>query len=393
MRAGDCALRATRIGGEIAANRVVPERATTSRQRRQDHEAKAARESRRRHDVLLFRDRAHGTRPAPPRRMTLRARSCAAALVIAGVALYTQPAHADAAGAESMARASCTVTLGPSPNGVTLPANAPALLVVDQTNDPTFDPIIKQAELVNGTARTGLSVVTDSHGLWTLALPEPSLSAGKYSVEIATSCPQYSEELNVVSAVTLTAPVALPTSVGTLSHVPSDPPTGLDTIRFEPTPGMRAFMPAAQLSIYANDAKSTASGFGNSTAPMEFQVTVGSACVENGALHREKRIVKVRLEGAIAGVADSPASASIDVPVDCGAIKWTSGLGFDANGGATPTPTNGTTPTTASSSDSGCSASPVSHGGGASLLSFALGGLGLVALRRRRPRRTLVEDR
>lgn len=323
--------------------------------------------------------------------MTLRARSCAAALVTVGLALYTESAHADSAGAP--APPTCSVALAPGQAGVTLPANAPGLLVVDQSGGhaPTL-----QATLVNGATRTELTAATDTHGLWTLALPTPAAAPGTYSVEVTSSCASLEDKQLTVS-LTLTVPVSLPTSVGTLVHVPSNPPTGVDKVRFDPTPSMRAFLPAAQLDLLVDGKKAGKSIFPNATSPIELNVNTGDVCIENGALHREKRVVKITFEGAIAGVAESPAPASIDVPVDCGAIAWTSGLDLDGDGNGTGTGTgntrtpagsNGTTYSSAPSSDSGgCSASPIAtHGGALGYAAFAIGGLGLVAMRRRRRR-------
>lgn len=314
--------------------------------------------------------------------MTLRARSCAAALVTVGIALYTESAHADAA-AGARAAPTCSVALAAFPAaGVTLPANAPALLVVDRSegNSPSL-----QASLVQGAMRTQLAATTDAHGLWTL--PIAGASAGAYSVEIATSCETLSDEQSSVTQLTLTDPVAFPTSVGTLALVPRTPPTGVDTVRLQPTDSMRAFMPATQLEVVVAGATTAKSTFVNATAPIELAVHTGEACVENGALHREKRTVKVSVAAAIAGLAESPAPASLDVEIDCGAIEWTSGLDLD---GDAKTPGRATETTTSSSSASsndagGCSASPVGTRGSGLGLGALLGvGLGLVALRRRR---------
>ena len=317
--------------------------------------------------------------------MTFRARSCAAALVFVGLALYTESAHADAA-AGARAAPQCTVSVGPaSQTGVKLPANTPALLVVEQGWDASKPTLA--ASFIDGSTRTDLAGTTDSHGLWTLPLPTQTL--GTYEVETTTSCPEMPNPLTYKTALTLTAPVDFPTSVGALVAVPSaGPPTGVDKIRFEPTENMRAFLPAAQLQLLVDGAKSDYSTFSTATPPLELTVNTGAACIENGALHREKRTVKVTLEGAIAGVADSPASASVDIEVDCGAIKWTSGLDLDENGNPKPrtstTPSTSSQPVSSSSSDSGCSASPVGTRGETSgLLAFAIGALGFVAVRRR----------
>jgi hypothetical protein len=316
--------------------------------------------------------------------MTLRIRSCAAALLVtAGLALYTESAHADAAAGAPMSQ-QCTVALAPGSAGITLPSNAPALLAVERLYGATAPTI--EAALVSGETRTDLAAAKDSHGLLALALPSSSSAPGSYSVEVVTSCAEVPEEQKLVTPLTLTAPVAFPTSVGSLVHVPTNPPSGVDKVRLEPTEGMIAFLPAAQLDLVVGGVKSGSLTFVSAKSAIELQINTGDACVENGALHRDERIVKVTLEGAIAGVADAPASASIDVPVDCGAIKWTSSPDLDEDGKPPTQSTTGTTPAVQSSSDSGgCSASPVrANGAGPDLLAFVIGGLSLGAMRRRR---------
>ena len=294
---------------------------------------------------------------------------------------------ADSAGAAAPMQNQCTVVLAATnPSSIVLPANAPALLAVERVYGASTPKI--DASFVDGATRTELTAVKDSHGLSTLALPSPSSGAGSYSVEVETSCPEVTYEQKSVTALTLTAPVAFPTSIGTLVHVPSDPPTGIDKIRLEPTEGMRAFLPAAQLDLVVGGVKASSLTFVNGQSAIELQVNTGDACIENGALHRDKRIVKVTLDGAIAGVAESPASESLDVTVDCGAIKWTSGVvppGVDGKPrtGANDDPMP--TQEVSSSDAGGCSTAPIgTQQSGHGLIALAIGGVGLVAMRRRR---------
>jgi MYXO-CTERM domain-containing protein len=82
---------------------------------------------------------------------------------------------------------------------------------------------------------------------------------------------------------------------------------------------------------------------------------------ENGALLRDKRVVTVTVTADIAGLAESPAPTTLEVPVDCGAIQWTSENDFTNEGTpGTPTATDGTGATTPASSGGagGCSAAP-----------------------------------
>ena len=108
--------------------------------------------------------------------------------------------------------------------------------------------------------------------------------------------------------------------------------------------------------------------------------------VENGSLHREKRTVKVTVSADIAGVADSPASATLDVTVDCGAIRWTTADDFNPAKPSAPTtpPATDDLPTTSTGSDGGCTAAPVGvlSGNAAALVAGAVAML--AGLRRRR---------
>ncbi len=316
--------------------------------------------------------------------MKLRARHLAATVVALGLALYTQSANADAAGAPRMA---CEVRAAPYGQGVVLPSNAPALLLVDQTSSGLEAKV--EGTLVVGSERVSLGAPTkDSHGLLTLALP--ATAVGKHSLELTVECTgqSFGEPSESTTSLTLTEPVAFPTTSGVLTHVPQNPPNGIDKVRFEPSPELRAFLPAAKLEVTVNGTISE-TRFGpivGSTAPIELSVNTGDACIEDGALHREQRIVKVSLNAAIAGVAAAPSEATIDVPIDCGAVQWTTGIEPGKNnggGGSTTTETAGTSSTSSSSNAGGCSATPVKSESFAATLGLVAAAL-LVAARRRK---------
>ncbi|MBX3187018.1 MAG: hypothetical protein KF819_08390 [Labilithrix sp.] len=302
-------------------------------------------------------------------------RLAVATLSVLGLTGYAHLAHADAAlGAPAPA---CQVSIANAgADGVMIPSNAPALLIVETT---TSGPLTVNAELISSTERLPFAAPSnDVNGL--RILPLPSNTPGAYSVELGANCGTMEQQPYEIP-LTLTAPVDFPTTVGTLVHVPKNPPTGVETIDLEPSEGLRAFLPATQLKLSVDGATGGARNGGASSKKISFTANTGSACVENGALHREKRVVRVSLAAAIAGVSTSPAPATLDVEVDCGAIKWTSLTeipGESTSGSASSTPGS------SSSSGGGCSAAPVTGLSGTASAVAALALASLVARRRRR---------
>lgn len=305
----------------------------------------------------------------------MRSRSSIVALLAAaGALLSPTSARADGAFASDVA-SSCVTLLAGASQPFSLPANAPALLVVDRTSAGLTSTVT--ATLISGATRTPLGApVKDSHGLLTLPLSSPPV--GKHAVEIAMVCstqPDREEKSEI--AFTVTDPVALPTQVGALTLVPKSPPTGSDTVRLEPTDGMRAFLAAARLQVSVAGVAADLRFGEDAARALEFAVNTGSVCVQDGALLRDKRTVEVTVSADIAGVADSPEAAKLDVEVDCGAIQWTDGL---TAGGEPPpsTPASGE----GSSSSGGCSSAPSPER--APLVPVVLALAGLAAMRRRR---------
>lgn len=315
--------------------------------------------------------------------MTDRApRSTASLLALslaAAFALYAPSARADAAG--MAAPATCDVRFTYGTEAITLPANAPAFLVIERTYAGLTSTL--DATLVSGATRTALTSTVDTHGLSTLTFPD-ALTPGSYTIEGTVTCSDGSDDRQLSASLTLTDPVPLPTEVGSLTYVPSNPPTGMDKVRLQPTPGMSAFLPASQLSVTANGVLSTTPTYGDAFkgGVLEFPVHTGSVCVENGQLYRDHRTLKLALTAAIAGAAEVPAPAELDVDVDCGAIRWTSGTSYPGGneGAGEPTPVGGMS---GSSSSGGCSAAPGSSSGN---LSLAGAGVALVLAARRRRR-------
>lgn len=273
-------------------------------------------------------------------------------------------ASADAAAIMAAPAAGCFVSTLPS--GTSLPSNAPAIFVNDQSAGATAT---ISAELVTGTERVAFVGPTkDAHGLAVLSFASPTVGAHTIATKVVCSNgqqPQITE-----TPITLTAPVAFPTSVGSLAARTTG--TGSDRIILTASPELKAFFAVTMLKLVLGDgAKTQVRSFVPSGAESpEFFAQTGAVCVENGALHREKRTVKAVVSAEIAGLAQSPAPATLDITVDCGAIKWTS---LD---GTTPTePTNpgdkegdGTTPTNGGNagtggSDGGCSAAPLRANG------------------------------
>lgn len=303
--------------------------------------------------------------------MLRRDRVLASLLVSLALGLHASPALADAAGMAAP-QTPCEARLPPK---LTLPSNAPALLLVDRGE------LTVEASLTSGATKTPLTATRDTNGL--LTLPLPASTAGSYSVEGAASCTQGSYRDAFEAALTLTAPVALPSSVGSLVHVPKETPNGLDVVRLVPTPEMAAYFPASKVTLTVDRATTTLPlGANGPNQSLELTVHTGDVCIQDGVLYRDARVAKVSVEAFVAGVSERPLAATLEVQVDCGAIRWTEG-----GGAANPTagPALSETEAQGSSSASGCSAAPRKTSGGAPVAALALA-LGLVAHARRRRR-------
>jgi hypothetical protein len=247
------------------------------------------------------------------------------------------------------------------------------------------------AELVTGAERSAFSApAKDTHGLLVMTLPTAA-SVGTHTIATKVACstsvggtPEALQE----TSLTLTAPVDFPTTVGTLTVKASPSPSpGVERLALDASPGLRAFKPIVAVEVSVNGKVTTSSQQGGFAE--ELSVNTGSVCVENGALHRETRTVRVSLAAHLAGVAASPAPATLDILVDCGAIHWTTEADFDGSKSeATPSSTpdaskNGT----GSSSANGCSTAPSGRTSGGSAIFAAATALALVAsFRRRRAR-------
>ena len=328
------------------------------------------------------RETRGGTARADQTRMARFLRPAVAALSAALLSTIAGSARADAAaGASAPVFVGCQVAIGA--NGMSLPANAPALLVEDRSNGAT--PTIS-AELVSADGRASFGAPTkDAHGLTIVALPKSSV--GQHTIETKVVCSNGSPDALQETTLALTAPVDFPTSVGTIKVRPNPTPTGSETIELEASPGLRAFKSIAVVELLVNGAHPTATFPGLAEVPA-FSVPTGNVCVENGALHREKRTIKVTVSARLAGVAESPAPATLDLVVDCGAIHWTTDADFDGSkSSGTPTTSDPNAPSGGqSSSASGCSAAPVGLLPGSSSVMAAAALALLAGLRRRRAR-------
>lgn len=311
------------------------------------------------------------------------ARLAAGILSAAALVVVASPARADSAAGASRA-ASCEARIGGlTATGVQIPSNAPALLLIDPQPYDYALPSTVSAELVTTDKRVPFAApARDANGINALTLP--SLSEGSYRISVTANCSGYTPSPAEVPLV-LTGAVPLPTAVGKLVEIPQNPPTGVTNFELEPGTNVRAFLPVIQFWTTIDGVKAAATAGAPSTSPISFSAKTGQVCVENGALHREKRTVKVSVGAAIAGVAQPLADATVDVTVDCGAIKWTKASDFANEEDGTTTTT--TTPAPGgSSSTGGCSASPSARTSAATAL-FVVAGLGaLVAVRRRRRR-------
>ncbi len=303
-----------------------------------------------------------------------------AALSVAGLSTIAGSALADAAGAAAPEFVGCQVAIGT--NGMSLPSNAPAILVNDTSNRATAT---VSAELVSGAARAPFGPATkDTHGLLVMTLP--TASVGSHTIAAKVACSDGMPDSVKETSLVLTAPVAFPTSVGTLAVKPSTAPSpGVERIALEASPGLLAFKPVVVVELSVDGKVSTASQQGSFAE--EMSVHTGSVCVENGALHREKRTVRVSLAAHLAGVADSPAPATLDILVDCGAIHWTTEADFDGSKSEAPTSPGATSKATGGGSASGCSAAPSGRtSGGAAIFAAATALALLASFRRRRAR-------
>lgn len=266
---------------------------------------------------------------------------------------------------------------------MTIPANAPALLVQDSSNGATAT---VSAELVSADGRAPFSPpVKDTHGLLIAALPK--VSVGSHTISSKVGCSNESPETVQETPLTVTERVELPTVVGTLAVRPSATPNGIEKIALDASPGLRAFRSVTVVDVSVNGVSLTGSLGRQGGFSEEFSLNTGSACIENGALHREKRTLRVSFAAHIAGVAQSPEPATLDITVDCGAIKWTTASDFDGSG-STPSSSepDGSNSGSSSSNASGCSAAPGGLTSGSSAV-LSVSALALLAgLRRRRAR-------
>jgi len=297
--------------------------------------------------------------------------------IVSAVSLLAiaSPAQADAAAGAS-ARESCEARLGGSLNAaLELPSNAPALLVMT-SNYQTM-----AAELVTGDIRVPFQgPALDANGIMALTLP--SNAVGVHRVVIDARCSGYSDGVKE-TPLKLLAPVPFPTKVGTLVQAAPQTRPGVTTLDLELGTNVREFLPVIQFSTTIGGVKEVARSGAQTTERISFTAKTGAVCVENGALHREKRTVKITVGAAIAGVAKPLEEASFDVTVDCGAIKWTDADDFASGNG------NATNTTTApgaqgSSTAGGCSAAPGAATPVTAGSFAALGLAALVAMRRRR---------
>jgi hypothetical protein len=331
--------------------------------------------------AVIARLRPQGTARALDGIMARFLRLAFATLSAVGLSTLAGSALADAAaGAQFVG---CQVAIGT--NGMSLPSNAPALLVNDTSNQATAT---VSAELVTADTRAPFGAPTkDTHGLLVVTLP--TASVGAHTIATKVACSNGTPESVQETTLALTVPVDFPTSVGTLSVRPGPAPSpGVERLALEASPGLQAFKPVVVVELSVNGVVTSGSQRGGFAE--ELSVNTGAVCVENGALHREKRTVHVSLAAHLAGVAESPAAATLDIPVDCGAIHWTTDADFDGSTSTVPsTSTPGSNNGTGGSSASGCSAAPSGRASGGSAIFAAATALALLAsFRRRRHLRT-----
>ncbi|MBS2017529.1 MAG: hypothetical protein JST00_31900 [Deltaproteobacteria bacterium] len=318
-------------------------------------------------------------------------RLAVATLAAASLASFGTAARADAAAGAAAAPACQAYVAGTrgntGPSAIQVPANAPALLLQELYGyEPKW--ITASAELVIDTEKTTpiAPAARDANGL--PILPLWTKDPGKYRVRITPDCgSQYgSYKVPSEAQIEIVAASPLPTRLGTIREAPSattTPTPGMATFVLEPSAEARPFMPVIRVEATLNGAKGQTLSGPSLTSDIQITLNTGSVCVENGALLRDKKSVRIDLDGAIAGIAEKLAPATLETTVDCGAIKWTKESDFGDDDGTTTTPSTGA-PAGSTTSAGGCSAAPGHHASTALGAAGFAAALALVVSRRRR---------
>jgi len=302
-----------------------------------------------------------------------------AALSSLAVVTAAGSAHAESSAAGAMQQGCFVSTVA---GGTRLPSNAPAVFLDDRSQGATAT---VSAELISGETRTPLvGPVKDAHGITVLQLA--GATAGNHTIAATVACSAGNNDASFQTHIVLEEPVAFPKSVGTLRLRPTPAPaTGTEVIVLEPSAELRAFGPISILTLeVGGKISTTARDFFQAGSVGELRAPVGAACVENGALLRERRRIEVSVHAVVAGLGEAPAPATLDVDVDCGAIKWTSAT-QDLDPVTTETGSGSTEGTPVSAGAGGCSAAGgVTTAGATSGATALLAGILVLARRRRR---------
>jgi hypothetical protein len=262
--------------------------------------------------------------------------------------------------------------------------NAPALLVTDYSQDAKTTSLSADLVSTEGTHVPFKSQIKDSHGLSVMPFgATPAVGDEKISLTVGCSIPSpISQPVEI--PITFTEAVPFPTEIGTMKVEPNTDAKPYDLIDVQLSSGLAAFFPLSVMKMSLNGGEPTPLGQGTlEGSRVSVSVPTGSVCVVNGALVRDKRNAKVTVTADIAGVPNSPPPVTVDIPVDCGAIKWTTDADFQPPAITHPgvEPSDDASP---SSSSGGCTAAPRSMSGG-SMAALLAGVLATVAgLRRRR---------
>jgi MYXO-CTERM domain-containing protein len=296
---------------------------------------------------------------------------------VALVATILAPATAHAESGRPSPR--CNVRI--LPNGVTVPANLPAL-VVDDNSSPGLTATVT---LTPSGAKPVLDLDTIADprapGV-TLFVPKAKTSVEigtTYSVTYTVQCSSESTPTEAASSFTTSAEVALPTRIGAVRELADG------RVVITPSVELAAYMPTARFEAYIDGASVGTTRYGSALGPdLEIAlgsgyVTVGSAATGGGTASLckgadglEKHDVK--LSAHVAGAATDPEPLTFSLGINCS----TQPTGFvpDAGDdrGASGDEQGG----------GGCAVSGTGSLGGIAMLFGAAAGVAVLVRRRRR---------
>jgi hypothetical protein len=293
------------------------------------------------------------------------------------------------------------------PNGIAVPANAPALVL--ELSAPFGLDVSLRSSMLTGPGDIGLTAVADSHRPATtlLRLGSEMTARFDYRLDFEIGCTQSGEDVPEFPVVWQTrfatvAPVALPVTIGRIILVP--PPAGdpFTYLAFDPSPELAAFLPLTSLSVHARGAvwaqlhygqarTATDSSYAKSTCgqlglascvPMilsrlqlmsEWATTARGTSPLCGPTDGASATIDFALAAHVAGAESDPTPLTFSAPISC------------SDGASPRTDKAPSTPNLPSVSASGCGAAASQTSVDLTLLTIAT--LALFAVSRWRARR------